>query len=219
MKAVLFDIDDTIMRESQAHRKAFYSLFKQLNLTSDLSSINVHGMTDRRIIQEAAHLSGVKVDLDKSIKILVSYFMEYFNPSDINLLPGSRETINALKQFVKIGIVTGNCRDVAVKRLSSAKIDFEVGGFGDKFIDRTDVVREAIKGLIERYGEVEVYVIGDTPRDIEAGKKNKANTIGVATGVYSREDLGDADLVINNLEEREKLLSFIMGKDILHYHL
>ncbi|NON63405.1 HAD family hydrolase [Acidianus sp. RZ1] len=219
MKAVLFDIDDTIMRESQAHRKAFYSLFKQLNLTSDLSSINVHGMTDRRIIHEAARLSGVKVDLDKSIKILVSYFMEYFNPSDINLLPGSRETINALKQFVKIGIVTGNCRDVAVKRLSSAKIDFEVGGFGDKFIDRTDVVREAIKGLIERYGEVEVYVIGDTPRDIEAGKKNKANTIGVATGVYSREDLGDADLVINNLEEREKLLSFIMGKDILHYHL
>jgi phosphoglycolate phosphatase-like HAD superfamily hydrolase len=47
-----------------------------------------------------------------------------------------------------------------------------------------------------------VFVIGDTPRDIEAARGAGFNAIGVATGRYSIEDLSGPDvrLAITDLE-------------------
>jgi phosphoglycolate phosphatase-like HAD superfamily hydrolase len=49
----------------------------------------------------------------------------------------------------------------------------------------------------------DVLVIGDTPRDIEAGRAAGFRTVGVATGQYSADQLRDsgADLAIANFRE------------------
>ncbi|HEC49742.1 MAG TPA: hydrolase, partial [Candidatus Desulfofervidus auxilii] len=49
------------------------------------------------------------------------------------------------------------------------------------------------------------YLIGDTPRDIIAGKTIGVKTIAVATGSCSRESLLQfrPDLVLNNLAESQ----------------
>ena len=54
-------------------------------------------------------------------------------------------------------------------------------------------------------------MIGDTIRDILAGKRVGVKTIAVATGNVPKEELQEAgaDLVVETLAETEKLLSWI----------
>ena len=49
----------------------------------------------------------------------------------------------------------------------------------------------------------DVFVIGDTPRDIEAGRSAGFQTVGVATGKYSVEQLSEAgaDLSIRDFQK------------------
>src|SRR5690606_28702848 len=81
---------------------------------------------------------------------------------------------------------------------------FPFGGFGDQCLDRVDLVREAAaRGEAWRGHAIhaaDTYVIGDTPRDVEAGRAAGFRTVAVATGRYSVEELGrtGADLVIED---------------------
>lgn len=51
--------------------------------------------------------------------------------------------------------------------------------------------------------KIEVYVVGDTPRDIEAAHAADATAIGVASGHYTAQQLraANADYVLESLEE------------------
>jgi phosphoglycolate phosphatase-like HAD superfamily hydrolase len=55
----------------------------------------------------------------------------------------------------------------------------------------------------------DVFVIGDTPRDIIAGREAGFLTVGVATGKYSKEELKEsgATVAISDFEqERDQFL-------------
>ncbi|CAM5261437.1 Haloacid dehalogenase OS=Streptomyces antimycoticus OX=68175 GN=SSPO_026190 PE=4 SV=1 [Streptomyces antimycoticus] len=49
----------------------------------------------------------------------------------------------------------------------------------------------------------DVYVVGDTPRDIEAARAANATAVGVASGHYTAEELraAEADHVLASLTE------------------
>lgn len=53
-----------------------------------------------------------------------------------------------------------------------------------------------------------VYLIGDTTRDVEAGKVEGVVTIAVTTGSASKEELikSDPDYIISNLSEIRHIL-------------
>ena len=98
-----------------------------------------------------------------------------------------------------------------------AKIDkfFSIGGFGDDSANREDLIKLALERAKEKhhfqFDEKKVFVIGDTPRDIIPAKKFHLQTIGVATGIYSKSQLKEsgADFVLDNLEDVDKVLSII----------
>ena len=119
----------------------------------------------------------------------------------VELFEDAEETLKYLKKKgFELGLITGNLKKIAMAKLKLAGIDsyFSFGGFGDN-LDRNDVAMEAIKG---REGS-EIFLVGDTPLDIIAGKKIGAKTIGITTGIYSVEELKDvgADMVVNNLKQ------------------
>jgi len=68
---------------------------------------------------------------------------------------------------------------------------FKLGAFGSDSEDRVKVLqiaKERAMKLIDE--EIEkVYVIGDTPKDIEAAQKAGFISVGVATGNYSMDAL------------------------------
>jgi phosphoglycolate phosphatase-like HAD superfamily hydrolase len=63
----------------------------------------------------------------------------------------------------------------------------------------------------EEFTPDQIYVIGDTPRDIECGKAFGAVTVAVSTGRYSREELAshNPDFLFDDLSDADAVLAAI----------
>ena len=84
-------------------------------------------------------------------------------------------------------------------------LDFEVGGYGSDDEVRANLVAIAQARAIAKYGETfdkaNTTLVGDTPRDVRAGRDGGARVVGVATGTDSVESLraAGADVVLPDL--------------------
>jgi phosphoglycolate phosphatase-like HAD superfamily hydrolase len=116
------------------------------------------------------------------------------------------------------GLATGNVERGARIKLARANLNsfFAFGGFGSDAESRTEIVRLAAENGARHAGcEIDsqhVFVIGDTPRDVDAGREAGFRTVGVATSEYSAEALrtAGADLVLSDFDrDRDKFLKMI----------
>ncbi len=220
-KLVLFDIDKTLINRSICHHVAFSYAFKKIyGVTVDISIINYAGMTDPQIAVEVLRCVGldenlIKAKLDECMEAVTDYFEKNAQREDIPALDGAKELLDALENKVIIGLITGNLEPIALEKMKKAGLRryFKVGGFGSDNINRTELVKTAIKRARDNYDfrGSEVFVFGDTPRDIKAGFEAGAKSIGVATGRYSKEELKNsgADFVFDNLNDKKKILNII----------
>ena len=223
-KLVLFDIDKTLIEGSKGHREAFSYAFKQVyGVETGIDFINPEGMTDQQIIIEVLKKKGLReqvilAKISECMETMSDFFKRSIETNEVTLLPGVNELLKELKrQGVLMGLVTGNLESIARGKLYKAGINsyFEVGGFGSDHKDRAELVRMATKQAEEIFGFLKdnnVYLVGDTPRDIKAGKEAGVLTIGVATGPYSKEQLMEAgaNFALENLNDKSRI-SEILG--------
>jgi phosphoglycolate phosphatase len=211
-KLVLFDIDKTLIKSSSAWR--FSEAFKKVyGVDTNISIINHHGMTDQQIIIEVLKKNGIDE------KIIVSKLKEYMTEmvdsykksgekDEIILLGDVKESIDALikKGDIVLGLVTGILESIAWAKLKKAGIDgyFSVGGFGSDDINRANLVRLAVKKAEDKFGIKfdTVFLVGDAPQDMKAGKEAGVKTAGVTTGIYTKKDLekAGADYIMAGLK-------------------
>lgn len=134
-------------------------------------------------------------------------------------MPGVQELLAELsnRSDVRLGLGTGNFRKAAFKKLRHFGLDGPLteGGFGDDAEDRGELVGIAIKRIAgDPIDDPDhVWVIGDTPLDIQAAHANSVRALGVATGPCSLEELKaeGADLALVDLSEREAVLAALLG--------
>ena len=112
-----------------------------------------------------------------------------------SVLPNVREILEHLESRtdVRSYLLTGNTRGGARAKLTYyGLIDFFAdGAFAEDDGDRSSIARRALT-LARQEAPVAddgVFVIGDTPHDIECAKAIGARTIAVATGGYEMEEL------------------------------
>ena len=221
-RAVFFDVDDTLTRGVIAHKRAFSYAFKKVfNINATIDIINYHGMTDQQIILETLKKKGLRESVIKStmkdcIEAMTKYYETAVENDNIVVLDGVEKLLHELKKRkVILGLVTGNSKKIAMKKLNKVGIGhyFVVGAFGDDDIDRSRLVELAIKRIERKFGikPSKVFLFGDTPCDIEAGEKVGAITVGVATGKYTKKELlyAGADFVVDNLKDTEGILDII----------
>lgn len=201
-KLILFDIDGTLTKSSAKglHHRAFEEAVRSLHrIEVSVEDRNIQGMTDRLILSMLLKESGVS---DKEIEATIpklldatrDYFLTEFTPDTVILLPGVKELLQSLNdKGATLHLLTGNIQEIAKAKLGSLDIYkfFCGGGFGnDPHVTRGDLIKYAIEkaGFA---GELDnVYLVGDTPKDITAGKEAElTHLVGVATGFYSAEDL------------------------------
>ncbi|MGF7117520.1 HAD family hydrolase [Methanobacterium oryzae] len=221
-RLVLFDVDRTLIGRSQCHHDAFSYAFKKVyNVDVDIKIINYGGMTDPDIAIRVLKKIGLNEDLilsklDKCMNEIVDYFQKNVYKDTIPILPGVNDLLELLSNNgTLLGLVTGNLESIAWGKMKSIHIDhyFKLGGFGSDNINRTELVKIAIKKAENNFNfNGKTFVIGDTPRDIKAGFEANAKTIAVATGTYSVKELRDydADFVFQNLENKEEILNIIL---------
>lgn len=111
--------------------------------------------------------------------------------------PGILEILEQTKRRSDLtqGLLTGNLVRGAKLKLTHYDVwnFFEFGAFSDDSHIRNDLGPHAIRRAKEKHGvefpPENVFVIGDTPHDIECGKVIGAKTVAVATGAFSVEQL------------------------------
>ena len=188
-----------------------------------LASGSSDGMTHKQIAIETLKNQGLKEDeilekLDMFLKDLEKFVKISLTKGVVSLFPKISELLQVLsvKKYI-LGLVTGNTKIIAFAKLKKAQIDtfFTVGGFWDDSVNREELVKFAIQRAEQQYccsfNNSDIFVIGDTPKDISVAKKFHLQTIGVATGIYSKSDLkkSGADFVVDNLENIQEIESII----------
>jgi phosphoglycolate phosphatase len=223
VKLLLFDIDGTLVLTGGAGIRALNRAFQQVvGIDNAMDGIRPHGKTDPAIVREIFMARGPEGHSpDVVVQILDAYVS--FLPDEVRqsktyrILPGIHSFLEAFKNHPRIafGLATGNVERGARIKLERGNLNsyFSFGGYGSDAEKRSHLVQRAAEKGIGCYGQIiapeDTFVIGDTPRDIEAGKEAGFRTVGVATSDYTREHLEEAgaDLVMSDFEkDRDQFL-------------
>jgi len=222
---LIWDIDGTLINSKGCGRRAMDKAFLKLyNIKDGFSRVNMAGRLDWQIVRDALEINNIKEDdifsfLDNYGESLKEELIK--NPS-CEILPGINEILVETweDQNIYHALGTGNCEIGARLKLSHLGLDryFEIGGFGDEDLERWELIDKVIKKASEYYNtnfkKENIYVIGDTPLDIECGKKLGVKSVAVATGAYKYEELQKhlPDFIFRNFADFHDFISII--KDI-----
>lgn len=224
----LFDIDKTLLVGSHFHYLAMKQAVKNVyGLENPKPVPNLQGMTDLQILyttlsQEGLDRETIDSGIDECMSGMITYFRENVVKEHIICLDGVKDVLENLKQSgVPRGLVTGNLEPIAWLKLDKIGIRdyFRFGGFGNESADRSLLVRHAVERAGAIYGtfsKENVFVVGDTPRDVLAGQKNGVKTVAVATGDFTVEELEatGADFVLENLKDTGGLQKIVSEMEL-----
>jgi len=222
-KLILFDLDGTLVDVFDLHINAFIRMEKEV-FGVDLSPedlIKNMGKPPRIVIGAPAMERGIcqetieekmetayksyKIHLEKGLK----------GRGEEAILPGVVRLLDILSQRGEIlGIVTSNISTVGMLILEKTGLVkyFKVSSFGDVAQKRSDIIERASELAKEKYGFVpnggNVFVVGDSPVEIQAGKEFGCKTVAVATGLAKETDLEreKPDFLFRSLEDTEEVL-------------
>ena len=214
--AILFDIDETLVSTGGAGARSWRYAFNELyGIPADIGAFTSAGMTDP-VVARLTFKSAV--GHDPSPRELATVMAAYLDrlPYEVDHSEGYHEIDGAeelLKRLtdegVLLGITSGAVETAAHIKLARAGLNrfFAFGGYGSDSADRSELTRRAI----ERGSELlqhpidshQVMVVGDTPKDIEAGHGAGAIAVGSATGKHDVDELrkAGADYVLASLRD------------------
>jgi len=205
IRAVLFDIDGTLLYTGGAGAVAWQRAFEQLyGVEANIEEHTHAGMTDPEIAEIVfREVMGREGSLEERAAAIACYLGHLDDAvaesPGYEVKPGVEELLPRLvERGVLLGIVTGNIEAAAHLKLARGGLNryFSFGGYGSDSRDRTELTRKGI----ERGGAIAgtpldlgvTIAVGDTPRDVSAGHGAGIRVVGVATGRYSVEELAAA---------------------------
>ncbi|HEX5000262.1 MAG TPA: HAD hydrolase-like protein [Terriglobia bacterium] len=223
MKLFLFDVDQTLISTGGAGIRAMNRAFRSvLDIDNAMDGMLLHGKTDPSIVREAGLARGVETGarLDAILEAYIAFLRDEIQVSPYEVLPGVNALLDLLSVHsgVMLALATGNVEAGARIKLERGRLNhyFAFGGFGSDSECRISLVRRAAEIAAARRGQAfpseDVFVIGDTPRDVDAARGAGFQSVAVATGRYSLEDLAShgASVTISNLQSgRDRLMNIL----------
>jgi phosphoglycolate phosphatase len=199
MTILFWDIDGTLLTTAKGGMFAWDDGVKEITGKDfQLQTLRVPGMTDYQIAAKTCELLGLEPS-EPLVERLVRRYEELL-PTSLprrvgQVLPNVREILEQLRgrADVQSYLLTGNTRGGAKAKLTHyGLIDFfPDGAFAEDTRARATIAQRALE-LARTTGHVpekDMFVIGDTPHDIECANAIGVRTIAVATGGYSVEEL------------------------------
>jgi phosphoglycolate phosphatase-like HAD superfamily hydrolase len=199
MIVLFWDIDGTLLTTGKAGVPAWEQAVREIvQRDFELSSFRVAGLTDYQIAVRTFEMLEVPVD-EATIRRMVGRY-EALLPEELpkkqgRVLPNVREILEHMRgrSDVRSYLLTGNTRGGARAKLTHYNLFhyFVDGAFAEDAGDRSTIAARALQ-LARDAGPISadgVFVVGDTPHDIDCAKAIGARTVAVATGGYSLGEL------------------------------
>ena len=213
--AVLFDVDETLVHTGGSGARSWNAAFEGLyGIPADIGQHTSAGETDPQVARETFQgVLGRDPSPDELDKLYARYLLhlaeDIWTSEQYRVLPGAEQLLRHLGEAgVMLGLVSGAMEGAARTKLMPANLNrfFLFGAYGSDSPDRAELTTLAVAKAGRLHGELNpalVFVVGDTPRDIDAARAAGAVSVGVATGHYSVDELraAGATHVLGSLED------------------
>jgi phosphoglycolate phosphatase len=225
-KLFLFDIDGTLLLTGRAGEHALrLALRDRFGVEDDLASISFAGSTDGAIARQMFESHGIPVTPENVADLFDGYIHHLaleLPRREGRVLPGIVGLLDELhgRPDCVLALLTGNLARGAELKLSHYGVwdYFEFGAFADDHADRNRLGPVAHARAAEKHGiwfdGREVYVIGDTPRDIDCARAAGFVAVAIATGSYTKEELAGhrPDFLFEDLSDTPAVLAVLLGE-------
>lgn len=206
MKVLLFDIDGTLIRGGGAGRKALNrAALKLYGVKNACSELSLAGRTDLYNFGATYQFATGKKPNARAVERLHQeylHFLPYYVKSALrsrtyHVPPGLKTLLKHLSRDkrVLLGLGTGNMEKGARIKLEPSGFNsyFLFGGYGSDAFHRHQLLKKGVarakKLAHSNFTSKDVFIIGDTPFDVSAGKKAGYKTIAVGTGYAEWKEL------------------------------
>ncbi|MFJ3788359.1 HAD family hydrolase [Kitasatospora sp. NPDC090091] len=218
---LLWDIDGTLIDDDHVCETVYPLAFERLTGRPALHRITTAGRTEPEIMAELFRRHGVGgVEPGRVAAELVTQVRR--RAAELRtagrILPGAVEALRAMaaQRHVAQSVLTGNLRANALLKLRlfglAEFLDPAVGAYGGDARERAALVPVAQRRAAAAYGRAfdadSTVLIGDTPRDVHAGRIGGARVLAVASGTSSAAELraAGADAVLATLRDTDAVV-------------
>ncbi|HXE74554.1 MAG TPA: HAD family hydrolase [Candidatus Xenobia bacterium] len=182
-KAILFDLDGTLLDSFEPHYRAFRATLARFGIR----------LTRRRFLQayspdwrETYRAMGLPRELWDEASV---HWREFVRTHPPRLLPGARETLRCLRKNFRLGVVTGGSRKRVMNDLRRTRIRrfFDTVVCGDDVVHRKPSpqgLHIALRAL--RAKPRQALYVGDTEVDRVMARKARVPFIGIVSPFMPR---------------------------------
>jgi HAD superfamily hydrolase (TIGR01509 family) len=202
MRAVILDVDGTLIDSNDAHAHAWLEAFAEAGITVDYDAIRRSiGMGGDKLMPA---VSGIDESTPRGTRISErrgEIFKTTYLPA-VRAMPGAREL---LERFIADGFVLSVASSAAEDELQPL---LERAGVADLVPHRTssddaddskpdpDIIQAALReAQVEKDNAI---MLGDTPYDVEAARRAGIAIVGLECGGWPREKLAGAAAVFRD---------------------
>lgn len=191
---ILWDVDGTLLRNGTEAANLYHEAIElAAGRALPVAFPQMHGKTDGQIIAETLAAHGLDPDLHATARHHLNELSRLRHERGLHreICPGVPEALAvfAARGWTN-GLLTGNGENRARFKIDGAGLpvddfDWRHSYFGDVSPLRSDLTRAA---AADHPGST-LVIIGDTPADDAAARAAGLPFVGVATGVYTAQDL------------------------------
>jgi phosphoglycolate phosphatase len=229
-RLILWDIDGTMLTTGPVGRIALELGARRAAGLDEVPHVEMSGKTDPLIVRELFTTAGLApADIDRLLPMALEeakavLVAEKERMRDEGVVhPGVRELLGALAGVdgVRQSLLTGNVAANAIVKVQTfgldRHLDPDIGAYGTDHPERDGLVPIALERVKERRGESfsrgEVWVIGDTDRDLSCARAGGVRCMIVGTGHAGFDAVRslEADALVENLADTELVMEMLVG--------
>src|SRR6056297_190992 len=208
----LFDVNGTLLKKKEKNSIAYSETLKDMfNINKPLENIETTARSDLKVFKEFLNNHEISYTSTLYNEFLLHYkkILQYYKNQ--NIWERNKGSENFIKYIIKnkmdLSLFTGNLKIGAKYKLQSVNLwkYFEIGGFGEDGMTRNEIAENTVSKAQNYYNKTfdNIFVIGDTEKDIEAAKYINAKIISIANNKkdYIKLKKEKPDYLINNFED------------------